>query len=299
MEQRDKNIFYIMLFFAMFSWGASWVNVKVLSSYIDEFDMIFIRFGITAITLLPVIMILKKSLKIDLKTFMLALFASIAFIAYMKYFFLGTKFGTAALGGALVTSMIPINTFVILAIFGSRDAKKKDYFALSLGAIGVLTMLDIWDSHLKDILVIQNLYFLFASILWPIFTIISSKSRKISPIVFSFYIYVITVVLDGIFFVDFHAIHYSGFDTIFWINMLVISIVASTFANTVYFLGIERLGAGNVSSFIFLVPFSAILLSAIFLHEHIGISIIIGTVMTLYAVKILNNIKFKSIKHRL
>ncbi len=300
MEQTvNKNIFYVLLFFAMFSWGASWVNVKVLSSYIDAFDMIFIRFGITAITLLPVIIILKKSFKIDLKTLILALLASIAFIAYMKYFFLGTKFGTAALGGALVTSMIPINTFIILAIFGSRDAKKKDYFALSLGAIGVLTMLDIWDSHLKDILVIQNLYFLFASIFWPIFTIISSKSRKISPIVFSFYIYVITVTIDGVFFVNFHAINYSGFDLVFWINILIISIVSSTFANTVYFLGIERLGAGNVSSFIFLVPFSAILLSAIFLHEHIGISIIIGTAMTLYAVKILNNIKFKSIKHRL
>lgn len=289
MEQKEKNIFFILLLFAMFSWGAAWVDAKVLSSYIDEYDMIFMRFTITAITLFPIILILKKSLKIDLKTLVLALLASIALIAYMKYFFLGTEFGTAALGGAFVTSMVPINTFVILAIFGSIDAKKKDYFALSLGAIGVLTMLNVWDSHLKDILVIQNLYFLFASISWPIFAIISSKSRKISPIVFSFYIYVITVVIDGLFFVNFHAINYSGFDSIFWINMLVISIAASTFANTVYFLGIERLGVGRVSSFIFLVPFSAILLSAIFLHEHIGLSIIIGTAMTLYAVKILNS----------
>jgi len=131
-ETANKNIFYIMLFFAMFSWGTSWVNVKVLSSYIDEFDMIFIHFFITTITLFPVIMILKKSLKIDLGTLMFGLLASIAFIAYMKYFFLGTKFGTVALGGALVTSMIPINTFIILAIFSSRYAKKKDYFALTL-----------------------------------------------------------------------------------------------------------------------------------------------------------------------
>jgi drug/metabolite transporter (DMT)-like permease len=228
-----------------------------------------------------------------LKSFALVVVTSVVFITYMKYFFLGTKYGTAALGGALVTSMIPINTFIFLALLGSRNAKKKDYFALLLGAIGVLTMLDIWDSHIKDIFVIQNLYFLLASILWPIFTIISSKSTKISPIVFSFYLYVVTVILDGVFFVNFHTINYAGFDRIFWINLLSISILASTYSNTIYFLGIERLGAGNVSSFIFLVPFSAILLSAIFLHEHIGISIIIGTVLTLFAVKILNNIKFR------
>lgn len=294
MEQSaNKNIFYIALFIAMIGWGASWINVKVLSSYIDEFDMVFFRFSITALTMIPIILILKKSFKIDLKSFALVVIASIAFIAYMKYFFLGTKFGTAALGGALVTSMIPINTFIFLALLGSKNAKKKDYFALLLGAIGVLTMLDIWDSHIKDVLVIQNLYFLLASILWPIFTIISSKSTKISPIVFSFYLYVVTVILDGVFFVNFHTINYAGFDKIFWINLLSISILASTYSNTIYFLGIERLGAGNVSSFIFLVPFSAILLSVIFLHEHIRISIIIGTILTLFAVKILNNIKFR------
>lgn len=73
--------------------------------------------------------------------------------------------------------------------------------------------------------------------------------------------------------------------------MLSISILASTFANTIYFLGIEKLGASEVSSFIFLVPFAAITLSAIFLQEEITYSIVIGTILTLIAVKILNNIK--------
>jgi drug/metabolite transporter (DMT)-like permease len=135
---------------------------------------------------------------------------------------------------------------------------------------------------------------LFASFLWPIFTIISSKSKKISPIVFSFYLYIITIVLDGLFFVDFKTITYESFDMTFWVNILFLSIVSSTFSNTIYFIGIERLGAGSVSTFIFLVPFSAIVLSAIFLHEHIGLYIIIGTALTLYAIKILNNIRFFS-----
>ncbi len=291
MLDKNHNLLYIFLFFGMIGWGASWVNAKILSSYINAYDMIFMRFGITAITMVPIIIILKKSFRIDFKSFGVAFLASLAFIAYMKYYFMGTKYGTASLGGAFVTTLIPIITFLLLTLLGEKKMEKKDYFALLLGAIGVLTMLDIWNSSLKEILVIQNIYFLLASFLWPIFTIISSKSKKISPIVFSFYLYIITITLDALFFVDFKSIAYETFDETFWINLLVLSIISSTYSNTVYFIGIERLGAGSVSSFIFLVPLSAIILSAVFLHEHISYSIIAGTILTLFAVKILNNIK--------
>ncbi len=129
MLDKNKNLLHILLFFAMIGWGASWVNAKVLSSYIDAFDMVFFRFGITGITMIPIILILKKSFKIDLKSFGIAVLASFAFLAYMKYFFLGTKLGTASLGGAFVTTLVPIITFLILALFGEKQITKKDYFA--------------------------------------------------------------------------------------------------------------------------------------------------------------------------
>ena len=293
MQEKEKNILHILLFFAMIGWGASWINAKVLSHYINAYDMVFFRFFITAIAMVPIMFYFRESFKIDLKSFLVAFLASFVFIAYMKYYFLGTKYGTAALGGAFVTTLVPILTYLFLAILKEKKLLKKDFFALALGALGVLTMLNIWSFNLKDIVAIQNLYFILASILWPIFTIISSKVKDISPIVFSFYLYLITIILDGVFFVDFKAIKYESFDFYFWINLLGLSIISSVYSNTIYFIGISKLGASNVSTFIFLVPFSAIILSAIFLHEHISISIIIGTIMTLWAIKILNNIKFK------
>lgn len=274
----------------MVAWGGSWVNVKIIGHYINAYEMIFLRFSITALSMVPIIMWLKHSFKIDLKSFGLVVLVSIALMYYNKYYYLGTKFGTASLGGAMVTTMIPILTFILLALMGSRKVSSKNVFALVLGALGVLTMLHIWTFDLVHILVIQNLYFFLAAILWAILTIISSKSTKISPIVFTFYMYIVTVVLDWLFFVDVRAIPFASLDTVFWINTLLISLAASTFSNTIYFLGIEKLGAAEVSSFVFLVPFSAIGLSALFLHEKIDFFIIIGTVLTLFAVKMLNNI---------
>ncbi len=290
MTDLNKNIFYILMFFAMIGWGGSWVNVKVLSSYINEYDVMFFRYVITAITMIPIMLVLRKKFTIDKKSFFLVVVTSIILVAYMKYFFLGTKLGTASLGGAFVTTLIPINTFLILALFGSKKIEKKDYFALLLGAIGVLTMLNVWGANFDEIFVVHNLYFILASILWPLLTIVSSKATNISPIVFTFYMYIVTSLMS-MFFMDFSTIAYEKFDYIFYINLFAITIFASTFANTIFFLGIEKLGAANVSSFIFLVPFAAITLSAIFLKENITISIIIGTIMTIIAVKILNNIK--------
>jgi drug/metabolite transporter (DMT)-like permease len=291
MTDKSKNIFYALMFLAMAGWGASWVSAKVLSAYINEYELVFFRNVFTIITLLPVLLYSKKSFHINLKSFILVVVASIVMIAYMKCYFLGTKFGTASLGGALVTTMIPINTFLIMALFFGRKIGKKDIFALILGGLGVLTMLNIWSFSQEQIFSQKNIYFVLASILWPILTIVSSKATKISPMVFTFYMYIISTIMVMVFFVDVPNIDYKSFDWIFWINVLSISVISTTFATTIYFVGIEKLGTNEVSSFIFLVPLFAIILSVIFLKEHISLTIIIGTILTLIAVKILNNIK--------
>ena len=294
----QKNIFFFLLFFAMVAWGGSWVNVKILGHYVSAYEMIFLRFGITAISMVPIIVWLKHSFKIDFQSFCLVVLVALALIFYNKYYYLGTKFGTASLGGAMVTTMIPILTFILLALMGVKKVSSKDLFALGLGAVGVLTMLHIWTFDLAHILVIHNLYFLLAAILWAVLTIISSKSTKISPIVFTFYMYIMSVVFDWLFFVDVSTIPFGSFDGIFWLNTLLISLAASTFANTIFFLGIEKLGAAEVSSFVFLVPFSAIILSAIFLSEKVDLFIVFGTILTLWAVKLLNNIHIRRKKIR-
>ena len=280
-----------MMVLAMAGWGASWVNAKVLSSYINEYEMMFLRNFFTIITLAPVLIISKKFFYTNIKSLVLSFFAAIVMIIYLKFYFLGVKFGTASLGGALVTTLIPINTFLLMALFFGKRIVKKDIFALILGVIGVLTILNIWSFSLEQIFSKHNLYFLLASILWPIFTIISSKSTKTSPLVFSFYMYVFMTILLLIFFVEPTKINYASFDSIFWANILCVAVISTTFATSIYFIGIEKLGTNEVSSFIFLVPFFAISLSILFLKEEINISILIGTILTLIAVKILNNIK--------
>lgn len=279
---------------SMIFWGASWVNVKFLTLYINEYEIVFLRMGISCIAMIPILKFMKLSFKIDYKTLFLVLLASIILVLYSVYFFLGVKYGTAGLGGALVTTLIPINTFVILALLHRKTICLKHSFALILGGFGVLTMLNIWQFDLQQLFAKQNIYFIIASILWPVLTIVSSKSVKTNPMIFTFYVYLISTLVVYIFFIDesiFQRVY--SFDNIFWINIFVITMLSTVVATSVYFIGIEKLGTKEVSSFIFLVPCSALILSAIFLGEKITYTTALGTICTIIAIYILNNIKIK------
>lgn len=289
----SKNLFYILMVFAMIFWGASWISTKVLTNYINEYELVFLRMGICFITLFPIIYFFKFSFKLDIKSFFLVLIASVVLTSYSISMFIGLKHGSAGFGGALVTTLIPINTFIIVAILSRKTISLKHSFALLLGAFGVLNMLNIWNFNLNEIFSKDTLYFLLSSILWPILTIITAKASKIHAFVFTFYTYIISSVVLIIFFVDTSIFErVIEFDFIFWFNLFVITILSTTFATSIYFIGATKLGTKEVSSFIFLVPATALIIGAIFLGEKITLNTVIGTVFTIIAIYILNNLSF-------
>ena len=283
---------------SMIFWGASWVNVKVLTNYINEYELVFLRMGISFLSMIPIFYFYKLSFKIDFKTFGLILIASVILTLYSIIFFLGVEHGTAGFGGALVTTLIPINTFVILAFLHKKTISLKHSFALILGGFGVLTMLNVWNFDLNEIFSKDNIYFLIASILWPILTIVSSKAVKLNAMVFTFYVYIISTIFLYFFYID--DVLFTNileFDYKFWLNLFIVSILSTTFATSIYFLGITKLGTKEVSTFIFLVPTSALVLSAIFLDEKISFTTVLGTICTIIAIYILNNLNlFKLFK---
>lgn len=287
----NKNLFHILMVFAMIFWGASWISTKVLTNYVNEYELVFLRMGICFISMFPLIYFFKLSFKFDLKSFIFILIASVILTLYSIVMFLGVQHGTGSFGGALVTTLIPIITFILIALLNKKTISLKHSFALILGAFGVLNMLNIWNFNLNEIFSKDNIYFLLAAFLWSILTIITSKATKINAFVFTFYTYIVSSFTLFVFFVDGNIFHkIVDFDFIFWFNMFVITILSTTFATSIYFIGATKLGAKEVSSYIFLVPASALSIGAIFLGEEITFNIIIGTIFTIIAIYILNNL---------
>ena len=290
MRHQSLTLFYILMFIAMIGWGASWVHAKYLTEHLTVHEIIFYRYSITAISILPLLWFLKLWVKIDRTSLLNAFINSIIMIFYTWLFIEGTHLGTASLGGAFVTTLIPIATFTLTSILSKKMLKKEQIFALVLGAIGVMTILNVFSFSAEQILKIQNLYFVIAAFTWAVLTILSAKASKVNPLVYSFWLYAFVAILEFVFIVDFKT-NMLAESNIVWSNLLSLALFSTTFATSIYFVGGQKIGADKISSFTFLVPFSAIGLSAIFLNEKISWNMIAGTIMAVVAIYILNRSK--------
>jgi len=289
----NKNLFYILIIMAMVFWGASWISTKVLTSYISAYELVFLRMGICFISMIPIAHFLKMPYKIDLKTFILVFIASMLLVLYSVFMFLGVDHGTGSFGGALVPTLIPIVTYILVAIITKKTISLKHSFALILGAFGVLSMLNVWNFEPQEIFSKYNIYFVTISFFWAIITIITAKVTKINTFVFTLYTYIISSLVIYIFYIDNSIfIRVVDYDFKFWFNIFVVTILSTTFGVSIYFLGAIKLGTKEVSSFVFLTPISAIFMGAVFLGEEVGINTIIGMIFAMIAIYILNNFQF-------
>lgn len=74
----------------------------------------------------------------------------------------------------------------------------------------------------------------------------------------------------------------------FWLNIVYLSVCATTFGTTAYFFASSKLGASRASSFMFLVPTSAVLISWLVLNEQPKLSTILGGILAMGAVYLIN-----------
>ncbi len=217
----NNKVLYILMILAMIAWGETWVSAKILNRYLDLDELIFWRFLFTTLGLIPVLIFYKLSLKISKQNLFLAIISSIILALYNNAFFLGTKYGLASFGGVLVTTLNPILTFIIVSIIAKRIFDYKEIFGLIFGGIGALIILEVWSFDLDLILSQGNIYYLLASILWPFLTIITSYQKRISSLVFIFYMFGFTSMIDLIF-IDFTVTNILYLDYIFWNNLLLL-----------------------------------------------------------------------------
>jgi drug/metabolite transporter (DMT)-like permease len=185
---------------------------------------------------------------------------------------------------------MPIIVYILMLLSRQKRPQIKDWLALLLGVTGVFTMMKVWNFQLDEIFKISNVYLLWAALCWALMSIATAYTKSIHPVVLSFYIYLVAAVLDWIVFFNPTSGSILIMDQTFWVSFLILTVISTTFATTVYFLGIQRLGSNKGSVFTFLVPFFAIGLSIILLNESLQVTTVIGVIMTITSLMMLNNV---------
>ncbi|WP_139899743.1 DMT family transporter [Campylobacter jejuni] len=134
---------YILLVLAMFLWGSSWPTSKILSAYADTSVITFWRFFFVLLGSLMVLGFLRIPLSLEKSILKWVLIAGILNGLYTFVFFIAIKHGLAGKGGVLVTTMIPIFSYLIfmIAILFQKDKKsthkiiKSEILGLFLGLL--------------------------------------------------------------------------------------------------------------------------------------------------------------------
>tara|TARA_B110000208_G_C11548681_1_gene350848 strand:- start:66 stop:707 length:642 start_codon:yes stop_codon:yes gene_type:complete len=208
---------------------------------------------------------------------------------------MGMQRGAVGLGAALVTVLIPIFVYIMMIFSKKSKPILKDWFALTIGAIGVALMLDLEQMNLDRLVSGGNIYFVLAALTYAMFTVAASYMRNIHVLTINFYVCLIGFLIDWNLSYDSNELFkLAGMDYIFWINILFVSVIAGTAITVVYYTGLRIIGSKKSSAFSILTPFFAIALGAIFFGEMITINNAIGIVMAVMALAVLNDLKIKN-----
>lgn len=292
-NKKEKWLLVAMIL-SMCTWGTSWTCAKVLGTYTTSMNLTFLRFLLVPLSLIPIAYITKTKLNIHKKGSFHIMGASFFILLYTLFFFKGVHEGFPGAGGVLVTTINPIFAYIIGLFISKILPKKQEYLGLTLGFIAGMILLKVWKDW-NSILEFGNFYFILAAFFWAVMSKISSHANKFGNAVgFSFWVHLFTLFILC-FITDFESLtnDLSKADTKFWLNLLYFGIINSAVATTCFLFVTARIGAEKASTFIFIVPSTAVLTAWVFAGESILWNTVLGGALGVLAVFIING-KFKN-----
>jgi drug/metabolite transporter (DMT)-like permease len=290
--KKSTLILPLLMVISMIIWGGSWVSAKILSQRLPPETLSFWRFLLSFVSFVPFIFMLPKPIRFNFRGFVYSAFGAILMSLYMYFFFMGLESWFAGYAGVFVTSMIPLMTFLFSLALYRKGSSATEIIGLALGMTGAAILLKLWEFDSGLFLSSDNLLLIICPSLWALLTICSQRAAvNISIYVFSFATYGFSTLLFLPSAIDQGIWAVLNQDMEFWFNMFFLSVLSGTIATTIFFVAAEKLGAYHASAYAFLVPFSALMLSWIFLGETPEISTIIGGTIAIIAVYMINREK--------
>ena len=285
----SDRLFTLLLVLAMVGWGGTWTSAKLIAGSTSLELVVFWRFALTTLSLLPVMLAARESFALAWRSLPGLIAAAAAMTVYNHLFFGGVRSGLAGTGGVIVTSLNPVLTLLALRAIERRRPGIVEMIGVLLGFAGGAILLRVWRFSLADLAASGNLFFLLASVTWAALTLLSQRvQRHVTFISYSFYVNALSALMNLPW-----ALR-SGLDVrvespvSFWLNLAYLAFVGTSFATTVYFRASRRLGAQRASSFMFLVPALAPLISWLVIGEVPERATLLGGPLAVLAVYLIN-----------
>lgn len=272
---------------AMMLWGAGWPALKILTESVSWEVATFWRFALMSLAFFPVLLWHRRPMHLTPRALGWVGFSGALNAAFMGLSFWGVSVGTAGAGGVVITTLSPILTVLIaVAALGMKPAPRH-IAGLVMGLFGGAVMVQIWDSGL--LLHGGNVIFVVCALVWAALTLSAQRAHlHLDPIHYTFYLGLIATIF--MFFVAYpHGISdVFEQDVRFWGALVYLAVLGQTVASTIYFIASGQMGSGRASSYMFLVPVSALASSYVLLDEIPSPALLVGGAISITAVYWIN-----------
>ncbi len=292
----SSTLVLFLLFLTTFVWGVGFPISKIGIEYVPPFTYAFIRFFITSVLFMIIVSRRQKHIMRNLKQHFIGLSVmGLSGITAYNFFYLYSLKLTLASNSVLIAAFNPIITTIIASIFLKEKINVYMWTGIVVSFFGVLIIIS--EGSLYAILHLSfntgDLFMLAATILWAIYSVAGKK--LINSIGHSQSV-ALSTLLGTIYLIPFIFLeggnkNILSYPLAAWGSILYMAFLATFFAYSAWYKGVEYFGASKTSIFVNLVPVFGVLASSLILKEKISLIVILGGVLVIAGVIITNKTK--------
>ncbi|MER1987723.1 MAG: DMT family transporter [Solibacillus sp.] len=275
-----KYTFFLLC--TCFGWAGNFIVSKHLVQFADALTITSLRWIIATVCLLPVVLIVDKTLRIPKKAILPIFFMALTGVVLNNIFqFIALAHTTATNAGLLsALNMLAVAGFAML-FFGERLTRTQA-IAAAISFFGVMIVLT--GGHPLTILHMQfnpgDLWMLAAVLMWGIYTAASRWAMQYtSPLTAIFYsgVFGLAVLLP----INIPTFHVEHITWSFVAGISYTAIISTVLCMLLWNICVQKIGSLTSSLFLNFNPIFSALLAIIFLHERISVAQVIGTAVVI------------------
>ncbi len=284
---------YVTLTLTMLLWGGTFISGRMLAETVAPASAAFLRFAIASLTLLLLTRLMKGGLQRPQRGHWLplVLLGATGVFSYNVCFFIGLKHITAG-RAALFVACTPLVITLLSLIFQKERLPLLGFIGILLSLTGAVFVIS--NGHPATLLQgsfgIGELALLGCVLSWAAYTLIGrSILTSLTPLASVCYSSIIGAILllppalqAGL------ARTIPSLSSTDWFNLAYLGMGGTAIGFSLYYQGIQRIGATRAGVFINLVPLFALLLSWLLLAEVIRYSVLAGGLLVLTGVSLTN-----------
>lgn len=272
-------------------WGVSFVSTKAVLDKLDPFTLLVIRFGIGAVFLFILLMILNEKLLINMTYIPHLIVLGILGVFIHQVIQASALLTIDASSAGWMISLSPIFTVILSMFFLHERMTLFKGVGMIMALFGVFLVTTAGSEQtFEPVLNIGYFLMLVSTLNWAIYSVLLKKLNiPLSPLVITFYMSTIGFILTFPF-----LIRNKGWESLShlqtdeWAHLFFLGIFVSGVAYWYWAKALHVLEATQVSVFLYLEPLATLIAAVVLLHEKIILISVIGGIIIIIGVVFVN-----------